>query len=241
LHRQSQSCVILVPVRTSIELGCELALRELEARGYEVRRIHGYAAIDQCRNEATTDALGDGFEEVFWIDADIGFGPEDVDRIRAHDLPVVAGIYAKKGSREVACHVLPGTQALQFGNAGGLVEILYAGTGFLHVRSAVFDQIQRKLELPVCNLKFGRAVIPWFLPMIIGGSANLKPNAADLKGNDSWYLAEDFAFCHRARAAGFKIMADTAARLWHIGNYNFGWEDAGRDVRRFESFTLNLQ
>ena len=55
-----------------------------------------------------------------------------------------------------------------------------------------------------------------------------------------WYLAEDYAFCERARQCGFKIMADTSIRLWHIGEYAYGWEDAGRDLERFETFTLNL-
>jgi hypothetical protein len=54
------------------------------------------------------------------------------------------------------------------------------------------------------------------------------------------YLAEDYAFCQRARASGFKIMADTTIRLWHVGNYSFGWEDAGTIPERFETFVLNL-
>ena len=54
---------------------CEDALRELERRGYEVRRVGGYAAIDQARNQLATDALLDGFEETMWIDADLGFDP----------------------------------------------------------------------------------------------------------------------------------------------------------------------
>jgi GT2 family glycosyltransferase len=37
-----------------------------------------------------------------------------------------------------------------------------------------------------------------------------------------WYLAEDYAFCERARQCGFKIMADTTIRLWHIGEYAYG-------------------
>ena len=35
-------------------------------------------------------------------------------------------------------------------------------------------------------------------------------------------------------------MADTTIRLWHVGNHAYGWEDAGRDLERFETFTLNL-
>ena len=34
---------------------------------------------------------------------------------------------------------------------------------------------------------------------------------------DSWYLAEDYASCERARTAGHPLMADTGVRLFHVG------------------------
>ena len=55
-----------------------------------------------------------------------------------------------------------------------------------------------------------------------------------------WYLAEDFSFCERARQCGYKIMADTTIRLWHIGNYSYGWEDAGSGVKRFGTYRFRL-
>ena len=38
----------------------------------------GYANIDQGRNQMATDALNAGFEETFWIDADVQFASDDV-------------------------------------------------------------------------------------------------------------------------------------------------------------------
>jgi hypothetical protein len=35
-------------------------------------------------------------------------------------------------------------------------------------------------------------------------------------------------------------MADTTIRLWHIGTYRYGWEDAGADRQRFGTFTVDL-
>ena len=63
---------MLVPFSTFIHQECEDALKELERRGYPVRRVGGYAAIDQGRNQMATDALLDGFEETLWIDSDVG-------------------------------------------------------------------------------------------------------------------------------------------------------------------------
>ena len=97
------SCVVLVPVGHRIEPGCEAGLRELEAQGYEVRRVYGHSAIDGARCQMATDALADGFDELLWIDSDIEFAADDVARLRAYGEPVVCGLYAKKGWREFAC------------------------------------------------------------------------------------------------------------------------------------------
>jgi hypothetical protein len=171
-----QKCVALVAVGGHIELACERALVELERRGYAVRRLPGYAAIDQARNQMATDALAAGFEETLWIDADMAFDPDDVDRLRAHQLPIVCAIAAKKGARSLACHALPETTEFVFGAAGGLTELFYAGTGFLLVRRQVYLDIQERLALPVCNQRFGRPVVPFFQPMI----------RTDAQGH--WYL-----------------------------------------------------
>ena len=223
-----RKCVILVPFIGFIHQECEDALKELERRGYAVRRVGGYAAIDQGRNQLATDALLDGFEETLWIDSDIGFHPDSVDRLRSHAQPLVCGVYPQKGKRALACHIAPGTPAMVFGRHGGLVEVLYAGAGFLLVRREVYLTIQHRLQLPVCNERFGHPTIPFFLPM-------LRPI-----DDGYWYLAEDYAFCQRALECGYKIYADTSIRLWHIGNYRYGWEDAGLDRQRFGAFTLNF-
>jgi hypothetical protein len=223
-----RKCVILVPFQGFIHQECDDALKELERRGYQVRRVAGYAAIDQGRNQLATDALIEGFEETLWIDSDVGFHPDAVDQLRAHPHPMVCGVYPQKGKRALACHVMPGQPSMTFGKRGGLVEMLYAGTGFLLIRREVYLTVMERLKLPVCNERFDRPTIPFFLPMV-------RPIEEGY-----WYLAEDYAFCERARQCGFRILADTSIRLWHIGYYRYGWEDAGLERQRFGTFTLNF-
>lgn len=215
--------VVLVPTHEQIPVACELALVELERRGYIVRRLPGFAAVDQARNVLATDAMVDGFEGTMWIDSDIEFNPDDVDRLRSHNLPIVSGVYAKKAQRAIASHLLPGTESFEFGQSGRLYEIMYAGTGFLYVRREVYERIQQDLRLPVCNELFDEQVIPFFMPLVHD------------TGDGPWYLAEDYAFSQRARQVGFTVMADTTIRLWHLGTYRFGWEDAGRSVDRYRT------
>ncbi|MBC7967668.1 MAG: hypothetical protein H7Z17_17270 [Fuerstia sp.] len=52
------------------------------------------------------------------MDSDIGFDPDDVERLRSHQLPVVAGLYARKGQRQFACKFLPETRQVRLGLSG---------------------------------------------------------------------------------------------------------------------------
>jgi hypothetical protein len=190
--------------------------------------VGGYAAIDQGRSQMATDALIDGYEETMWVDSDVEFHPDSVDRLRSHGLPITCGIYPQKGKRAIASHVMPGTRKLVLGQGGGLTEILYAAGGFLHVRREVYLTMQRELLLPMCNERFRSPMVPFFHSMLYPCD------------DGHWYLAEDFAFCQRARACGYKIMADTTIRLWHIGTQAYGWEDAGQESVRYETYVINL-
>ena len=223
-----RQCVVLVPVAHHIEPGCEAGLRELERRGYEVRRVYGYANIDQGRSQMASDALAEGYGETMWIDADVQFQADDVEQLRSNKCLLTCGIYPKKGMRALAVHVLPGTEKLVLGAAGGLTEILYAATGFLHVRREVYLAMQNRLNLPICNSWFGRPMVPYFLPML--HQTELGP----------WYLGEDYAFCERARQCGIPILADTRIRLGHVGSHAFSWEEAGSATPRYATYNFQL-
>jgi hypothetical protein len=211
----NDSCVVLVPASGMIEPGCELGLGELERRGYVVRRVFGFSAIDFGRSVLASEALRDGFQEIMWIDSDINFHPDDVEKLRSHQLPIACGIYAKKNGKSFACcfNLSDKEYDVEFGPGGGLYEIYYAAFGFIHTRRHLYETVRTQLQIPECNQRFGKAVVPYVLPMLI----------PDKKGH--WYLAEDFAFCERVKQCGIKIMADTTIRLLHVGNYGFSWQD----------------
>ena len=224
----ASACVVLVPIGGPLDPGCDDALRELERRGHPVWRVRGYSAVDAARNQLATDAIGKGFAELMWVDADVAFDPNDVAKLRSHHLPFTCGLYPKKGPRQFAAEFLPGTPSVRFGKSGGLTEIRYCGFGFTHVRRAVFEAVQRHAGLPVCNQRFGSLLVPYFEPTSIP------------EPGGRWALSEDYAFCERARQAGFPVMADTTIRLWHVGTYRYGWEDAGSSKDRFGDYTFNL-
>ena len=196
--------------------------------GYPVLREGAFSAIDQARSQLASNAYLQGYEETMWIDSDIAFEPAAVEMLRSSDEPIVCGVYPVKGKQLLACHTMPGTTQLQLGANGALTEILYAGFGFNLVRRSAYAKIHQTLGLPVCNAQFGYPLIPFFCPMAIETEAG------------HWYLAEDFAFCHRARQSGLRIMADTRIRLWHIGTQPTGWETNQLDMQRSASYKLSL-
>ena len=207
----NSQCVVLVPVAKTLEPETEACLSELMNRGYPVRLLRNGSQVDLVRSLMATRAFRDGFAETFWIDSDIAFDPNDVEKIRQHGKPMTAGLYVKKGRTEFAAKFKE-ADTLTFGEGGGLLEMEYVGMGFTHIRKEVYEALVK--DLPLCGGGYdGEEVIPFFLPMVTreGG----KPN----------YLSEDYSFCRRAKDAGFTMFADTSIKLGHMGSYKYTWDD----------------
>ncbi len=223
--------VVLVPHMNGIEAECEQALRRLEAAGVRVVRRGGCSAIDVARNEMLSDALHDGAESILFVDSDLGFDPADALRLLARPEPVVSGVYAKKGRRELASVFADGVKEVLFGpDAVGPYPLRYAATGFLRLRAAVLRRLIAELRMPLCNTHWGRGVWPFFQPLIVPhGPGKLH------------YLGEDWAFSYRLAKIGVTPLADTTIRLWHWGRYGFSWEEAGSEVQRYRSYSYHLQ
>jgi hypothetical protein len=223
-------CVVIVPFHQYIEPACERALRGLEALGYRVERSGGGAGIDRVRSELATRALGEGCEEIVWIDADMSFDPGAVDALRAHGLPLVGGLYARRGPRGFTCLFPSGTTEIAMGGAGGLMEARYLATGFLLTHRRVYEDVARTAGLRVCNESLGQPSVPYFLPIV-----------HDDPGQGMRYLSEDWSFCERATAAGYTPMIDTSIRLWHLGSYGYGWEDVAAPLARMPGVKLTMK
>ncbi len=83
-------------------------------------------------------------------------------------------------------------------------------------------------------------MVPYFMPMILPVKPQ-SPGSDENRTDTHLYLAEDFAFSHRARSAGFKIFADTTIRLGHLGSYGYSWEDSGgSNPQRFATYRFKI-
>jgi hypothetical protein len=226
--KSTKSCVVLVPYVGHIEPACENGLRELERRGYEVRRLPGHSDIARGRSMIATCALHDGFDDLLWIDSDIAFSADSVEALRAHDVTIVGGVYPQKGRRRLCVNPVQRPVTLTFGEGGGLVEVVHVATGFLLTRRAAYEAIERHHKLPRCKGE-GPGIIPFFASLIHGTPET---------GFE--YLSEDYSFCERARSANHKIYADTSIRLGHVGAHEYSWEDAGSARKTFATYNYTF-
>lgn len=208
-------CAVLVPVAREVEFETDRTLHELANLNYAVRYLRGGSQVDLVRSALASAALRDGFAETLWVDADQTFTVADVERLRLHNLPLVAGLYPKKGRPEFAGKFRDGTTSVKCGTSGGLLEMQYVGMGLTLIRAKVYEKIAAEFALPACSGNYdpGLKITPYFLPMVVP------------ENGGHCYLSEDYSFCYRARQAGIAIMADTTIRVGHIHRTVLTWDD----------------
>jgi hypothetical protein len=217
---QPERHIVHVPVASHIVLDCDHCLRALErVYGVRVDRSKGSSAIDIARNIRASEAVRDGFESLLFIDSDMMFDPADAVRLFQSDEPVIAGVYAAKklGKGQFNVDFEDGFDEIKIGPwADRLYPVKAVGAGFLRIKVSALKHIAKTLELPYCRTS-DRLAWPFFQPMIVR-----------IDGQPS-YLGEDYSLIYRCRAAGLTPVVDTSFRLWHIGDYAYGVEEAAGD------------
>ena len=209
--------------------------------GMKVQTIGNESLITRARNTIVSMFLDDQDyigTHLLFIDADIGFGPINVDRLIRADKDIVCGIYPRKcihwdqvikavkdnpniTEEQVSYKALgynlnfedPKNIKLQ----GGLVEVMEAATGMMLIKRDVF----KKMKDAYPNKKYRS-------DQIINGGRWKSDNCYDFFGvgklpwdKDERYLSEDYYFSRLWSKIGGKIYADVASPLTHQGNMHF--------------------
>lgn len=191
--------------------------------------------VPRARNKLMAKFLDTpSFTHLFFIDADIGFPPESIERMINMDQEVVAGMYPLKVihwpqvAKRAGDASTPEEQQASGLNYVGIpckgdeleekddfITGEYAGTGFMLIkRSAALKMVEAYPET-----KFKSAQTYPIEKNPSDNNYNLFDCIVD--PDTGTYLSEDFTFCHRWRKIGGKIWLDKANKLAHIGNYTF--------------------
>jgi hypothetical protein len=191
----------------------------------------GDALITRARASLISQFLDDtSATHLLFIDADIGFEPEQVLRLIECGADMCAAVYPikridwdKVKTAIETTRLKPAEAALKYvfevddPNAviekGGFVSVRYAGTGFLMIQRVALERMcahypelryLRDHSIDAATKSDNRFAL--FECMI---------------DDDGTYLSEDFAFCKRWTAIGGEIWADLNSRLNHVGPMTF--------------------
>ena len=193
--------------------------------GLHVELMGGDALITRVRSRLAARFLAHPqATHLLFIDADIGFAPENVFRLLDSGKDMVAAVCPLKQIdwEKVRAAAKAGVADLQAVSIGyvvrflptpdksvevenGIAKVAYGGTGFLMIsRDAVQRLTDAHPELRAQVTDDGEEAVMLFDTMIEPGTGQ--------------YLSEDYAFCRRWRELGGDIWADVEARLTHVGH-----------------------
>ena len=190
----------------------------------------GDALITRARANLVAMFLDDPRStHLLFIDADIGFTPEQVFRLIECGADVVGGVYPikrvnwGKATRAVEAgrtdlqaasldYVLEIEDPDRIVVVNGFTRVRYAGTGFLMIRRQVLEAMCRHPDY--ANLQFFREHSHDTLASSPNRFALFECMIDPATGT---YLSEDFAFCKRWTDIGGDIWADVQSSLDHVG------------------------
>jgi hypothetical protein len=224
VYMQSVLKLMMAPPQPGVRLGLILSAHD--------------SLITRSRNAIVANFLDTpGATHLMFVDADIGFEPEELHRLLGLDEDLVAGRYPLKVRDwakilDLAKTATPGVKLESMGlnyvgqpcpvadleTKGGFVTGIYAGTGFMMVT-------RRALERMISAYPETKYKEAQTYPKAKEPSPHLY-NLFDcmIDPETGAYLSEDFTFCRRWRALGEKLWLDTQSSLVHVGSHEFHGE-----------------
>lgn len=184
------------------------------------------ALISRSRSSMATKFLEQGSGDVLlMVDHDIGWEPGDLEHITQVCLDlkgVVGGVFPKRGFG-LGVPVRFGKYGEYVVPSDRVVECLSVATGFFAVHREVLE-----------------AMAPT-LPMTMHGYRPFFQQHSFERDDGQWEdLSEDYDFCQKARALGFKVFADLRPRLTHFGTHLFTVQDSTRHVPKGNGEAVRL-
>jgi hypothetical protein len=199
----------------------------------QVQMTGSDALITRARQNIVAQFLHiEAATHLLFIDADIGFEPEQVFRLMDFDVDMSAAIYpikridweklaatVKSGRTPLAqaalSYMVEFVNPAQIEARGGFTRVTYAGTGFLMIRRAVLLQMIERYP----ELRYQHDHKPD--DKLAGSPFRSALFNCMIDDKSGAYLSEDFSFCRRWTDMGGEIWADLESKLTHVGTVDF--------------------
>lgn len=196
--------------------------------GIQFNFRNGEALITRARADLAGEFLQSEATHLLFIDADIGFEPEQVFRLLEFDADVTAAAYPLKTidwekvqriaqSGQPDLHTAVMDYVLYFETKGPMqarndfVRVRYAGTGFLMIRRSAL------LRMCAAHPELRYKPAQREADLIKDGPARYALFECMIDPENGLYLSEDYAFCRRWSDLGGEIWLDIRSKLTHYG------------------------
>jgi len=172
------------------------------------REIHVHAIytsydslVQRARNSLVKLALDGGYDDLFFIDADVEWEPEWFFNLLDRPEPIVGGALVKKTDKEGYTIKLLNKE-LEYSSDGKLIEVDGVGTGFLKISRYALEKLWEASEEYLSEGEPNRMIF-------------------DLKVENGDLISEDFVLCNKWKSMGYKVWADPNITCNHIGIKKF--------------------
>lgn len=186
--------LIAIPCMDTVNSLFMRSLLNLKKTGEVEHALAIGSLIYDARNMLALKAMNEGFDRVLWLDSDMIFDPDLMERLNKRldeGKDYVTGMYfTRKSPFEPVVYKSVGMRGDQparipFGDyPEGLFEIAGSGMGAVMVKASLLKQVTAKYGLP-------------FSPILGFG--------------------EDLSFCLRVTEIGKKMWCDSTVKLGHVG------------------------
>jgi hypothetical protein len=206
---------------------------EAPERGIGFSAIYsaGDSLITRARNRLVNRFLEQPrWSHLLFIDADIGFSPDQVFRLLASGHNVVGGVYplktvfwdriapgdmspADRQARSLEYVVGVGDTPRE--DANGFLAVDYVATGFLLIARSSLELLCERF--PATRYYTDDAADKDFFQRGRASAPKYALFDTRIDHKTGRYLSEDFAFCELCREAGEQVWIDLRSRLDHVG------------------------
>lgn len=192
--------------------------RTMKGGNYEYALYAGDCHVDDARNKMVALFLETDCTELVFIDDDIGWEPEALERLCSYDVDVVGASYPYKTDEEDYPVAFLGGGGDLVANEMGLIEVGGVPTGFLRIKRHVLETLASKAGKYYDRHTPDKAIPVIFERQLVGTSRR----------------GGDYAFCYKWRQAGGKVFFDPEISLNHTGNRT--WPGSWGHFKRVELY-----
>lgn len=157
--------------------------------------------LPDMRNTLAEQSIKMGATHILWLDNDMNFPEDTIERLYRHGKPIVGANYSQRKEPAKPVAAKNGVWVYTEEDSTGLEQVDFVGMGCMLVETAVYEHLPK----------------PWH-------TLGWNPNKNTIVG-------EDVYFCRKAAGIGADVFIDhdLSKELGHVGYRTFSYKDALKD------------